>query len=96
MQRTFRMSSRGHEIDHPRRLHHRFDVSEAPDAYYVCTRDGRNFIDLLEGFDKTPLWCRPNQRIARITLPKVLSPLPRRSQTANVGVPTHFSNHEAW
>jgi hypothetical protein len=54
-----------------------------------------NFNDLLESFDKTPLWCRPNQRIARMTGPKVLSPLPRRSQTANVGVPTHFSNHEA-
>ena len=66
-------------------------VSEGPDAYL---RPG-NFIGLLEGFDKTPLWRRPNQRIARMTGPKVLSPLPRRSQTANVGVPTHFSNHEA-
>ena len=66
------------------------DVGEAPGLLAAG-----NLIGLLEGFDKTPLWRRPNQRIARMTGPKVLSPLPRRSQTANVGVPTHFSNHEA-
>ena len=65
-------------------------VSEGPDAYLrapISSTYWKASIKRLFGV--------PNQRIARMTGPKVLSPLPRRSQTANVGVPTHFSNHEA-
>ena len=52
MQRTFRMSCRAHETDHPDACTIELDVSEAADAYDVCTRDAAgNFIDLLEGFD---------------------------------------------
>jgi hypothetical protein len=39
MQRTFRMSCRAHETDHPDACTIELDVSEAADAYDVCTRD---------------------------------------------------------